>query len=93
MRARFAPLSLATCKWLGERAHGLDVPLHAHVAQDEQRRAHGCFSQGRIARDEERDTKLGLDTVTEKVDYLDVEVGYVKVARDCQARSFSPAGS
>src|SRR5690606_18762462 len=71
---------------LGERAQRLDVPLDAHVAEDEERGANGGLAQRGVAGDEERHAELGLDSVREEVDDLDVDVRDVEVARDAELR-------
>src|SRR6266704_1493147 len=43
----------------------LDVSLHAHVAEYEQRGAHWRLGQRRGRRDEERDTEVSLNAVGE----------------------------
>jgi hypothetical protein len=70
-------------QWFGKRTHRLDVSLHTHIAEYKERWTHGRFTQGRTTRDEECNTKFSFDTVTEKIDYLNMQVRYVKVAGNC----------
>jgi hypothetical protein len=67
-------------KRLREGAKRLDVSLNAEVTKDEKPGTHRRLSKSRAAGDEEGNAELGLDSVAEQVNHLDVEVRDIEVA-------------
>ena len=69
---------------LGERPQRLDVPLDAHVAEDQSAAVTERLADRRVGRDEESHADLGLDPIVQAVDDLDVEVRGVHFAADAE---------
>lgn len=65
---------LGDLKRLCERAKRFDISLDAHIAQHKQSRADRYFPQRRIGRHEKRNTHFGFNTITNKIDHLDVQI-------------------
>src|SRR5262249_46210996 len=62
----------------------LDVPLHTHIAKDQQRRAHWRFPERGVRRYEKCNADFGLNAIAEQVDYLDMQVRRLKIMPDAQ---------